>query len=148
MNIQGYLGIDAGTQGLSVIFCDESLKILAHGEGSYQMVPGLAADCYEQQPGDWEQALATAMTGLRKKLDAAGITMEVQAIGISGQMHGEVLADDARRFREQLLAHGVPAALSEIPGMEHVAVVRSPLLPGSAETFGAIASMVDELTRP
>ena len=61
---------------------------------------------------------------------------------------GEVLADDARRFREQLLAHGVPAALSEIPGMEHVAVVRSPLLPGSAETFGAIASMVDELTRP
>ena len=61
------------------------------------MVPGLAADCYEQQPGDWEQALATAMTGLRKKLDAAGIMMEVQAIGISGQMHGEVLADDLGR---------------------------------------------------
>ncbi len=97
MNIQGYLGIDAGTQGLSVIFCDESLKILAHGEGSYQMVPGLAADCYEQQPGDWELALATAMTGLRKKLDAAGITMEVQAIGISGQMHGEALADELGR---------------------------------------------------
>ena len=34
MNIQGYLGIDAGTQGLSVIFSDESLKILAHGEGA------------------------------------------------------------------------------------------------------------------
>ncbi len=60
---------------------------------------------------------------------------------------GEVLADDARRFCQQLLAYGVPAALSEIPDMEHVAVVRSPLLPGSAETFSAIASMVDELTR-
>jgi len=97
MNIQGYLGIDAGTQGLSVIFTDERLKILAHGEGSYAMVPGLAADCYEQAPGDWEQALAAAMAGLRQKLDASGITMEVQAIGISGQMHGEVLADELGR---------------------------------------------------
>ena len=97
MNIQGYLGIDAGTQGLSVIFCDESLKILANGEGSYAMVTGLAADCYEQHPGDWEQALAKAMADLRQKLTASGITMEVQAIGISGQMHGEVLADELGR---------------------------------------------------
>ena len=97
MNIQGYLGIDAGTQGLSVIFTDEAMKILAHGEGSYEMVPSLAADCYEQAPGDWEQALTTAMAGLRQKLDASGITMEVLAIGISGQMHGEVLADELGR---------------------------------------------------
>jgi len=97
MNIQGYLGIDAGTQGLSVIFTDERLKILAQGEGSYVMVPGLASDCYEQAPGDWEQALATAMNGLRQKLAALGITMDVQAIGISGQMHGEVLADELGR---------------------------------------------------
>ena len=41
MNIRGYLGIDAGTQGLSVIFTDDSLKILAHGEGVYRMVPDL-----------------------------------------------------------------------------------------------------------
>ena len=73
MNIQGYLGIDAGTQGLSVIFTDESLKILGHGEGSYAMVPGLAAECYEQQPADWELALATAMAELRKKLAASQI---------------------------------------------------------------------------
>ena len=61
---------------------------------------------------------------------------------------GEVLADDARRFCHQLMAYGVPAALSEVPGMEHVAVVRSPHLPGSAETFAAVANMVDGLTRP
>jgi sugar (pentulose or hexulose) kinase len=97
MNIPGYLGIDAGTQGLSVIFTDDSLKILAHGEGSYGMVPGLAGDCYEQQPTDWEQALSAAMVDLRKKLAAGGIEMDVQAIGISGQMHGEVLADDLGR---------------------------------------------------
>jgi sugar (pentulose or hexulose) kinase len=97
MNVQGYLGIDAGTQGLSVIFTDEHLKILAQGEGSYEMVPGLAGDCYEQSPGDWEQAITAAMNGLRQKLAASGIEMDVQAIGISGQMHGEVLADDLGR---------------------------------------------------
>ena len=40
----GYLGIDVGTQGLSVIFADVGLKILAAGEGSYDMVPGLGAE--------------------------------------------------------------------------------------------------------
>lgn len=89
----GYLGIDAGTQGLTAIFADESLRVLAHGEGAYDMVPGLGPECYEQRPGDWEAALAAAMADLRKKL--AGVDMEVRAIGISGQMHGEVLADGA-----------------------------------------------------
>ena len=42
MNTSGYLGIDAGTQGLSVIFTDEEMRILASGEGAYDMVPGLA----------------------------------------------------------------------------------------------------------
>ena len=66
MNRSGYLGIDAGTQGLSVIFTDDEMRILAHGEGGYEMVPGLAAECYEQRPGDWEAALRTAMADLRR----------------------------------------------------------------------------------
>ena len=97
MHVSGYLGIDAGTQGLSVIFTDATTRILAQGEGAYRMVPGLAAECYEQSPGDWEAALATAMAALRKHLADAGIVMDVRAIGISGQMHGEVLADDLSR---------------------------------------------------
>ena len=97
MKTQGYLGIDAGTQGLSVIFADEALRILAHGEGRYEMVPGLGPECFEQSPADWEAALAAALADLRRKLGQAGIEMEVAAIGISGQMHGEVLADDLGR---------------------------------------------------
>jgi sugar (pentulose or hexulose) kinase len=93
MRVPGYLGIDAGTQGLTAIFADESLRVLAHGDGAYDMVPGLAPECYEQRPGDWERALAAAMADLRRKL--AGVEMEVRAVGISGQMHGEVLADGA-----------------------------------------------------
>jgi sugar (pentulose or hexulose) kinase len=92
---RGYLGIDAGTQGLSVIFTDEELRIRAAGGGGYDMVPGLAAGCYEQRPADWEAALIAAMADLRGKLAAVGLEMEVLAIGISGQMHGEVLADAA-----------------------------------------------------
>ncbi|MCE2726446.1 MAG: hypothetical protein LW698_06665 [Planctomycetaceae bacterium] len=92
---RGYLGIDAGTQGLSVIFADEEMRIRAAGTGSYDMVPGLDAGCYEQQPADWEAALGGAMADLRRKLAAVGVEMEVLAIGISGQMHGEVLADAA-----------------------------------------------------
>jgi sugar (pentulose or hexulose) kinase len=91
-NRAGYLGIDAGTQGLSVIFTDTDLRILAHGEGRYDMLPGLAPECYEQEPAHWERALAAAMGKLRERLAAAGIGMDVRSIGISGQMHGEVLA--------------------------------------------------------
>jgi len=93
----GYLGIDAGTQGLSVIFTDESLEILAQGEADYDMVPGLDRECYEQSPADWERALGDAMHVLRERLRAAGIEPDVRAIGISAQMHGEVLADAAGR---------------------------------------------------
>jgi sugar (pentulose or hexulose) kinase len=57
------------------------------------MVPGLGSDCYEQAPADWERALTDAMADLRRKLAAGGIEMAVRAIGISGQMHGEVQAD-------------------------------------------------------
>ena len=94
MKTLGFLGIDIGTQGLSVIFTNTELKILVSGEGSYEMVPGLDPECYEQQPSDWESALKNAMSDLRKKMSSLQIDMEVLAIGISGQMHGEVLAKE------------------------------------------------------
>lgn len=90
MASKGYLGIDAGTQGLSVVFTNENLEVVATGDGSYDMIPGLDEGCYEQLPQDWEAALVEAMSDLRSKI---GGQPEVLAIGISGQMHGEVLAD-------------------------------------------------------
>jgi sugar (pentulose or hexulose) kinase len=93
MATKGYLGIDAGTQGLSVVFCDEQLHVIAAGEGEYEMVPDLAEGCYEQLPADWESALSSAMQGMRDALPADRKEIEVLAIGVSGQMHGEVMAD-------------------------------------------------------
>ena len=90
MAIKGYLGIDAGTQGLSVVFTDENLKVLGTGEAAYAMVSALDEGCYEQLPSDWDAALSNAMRNLRAQVNDA---LDVLAIGISGQMHGEVLAD-------------------------------------------------------
>ena len=90
MTARGYLGIDAGTQGLSVVFTDENMQVLGTGDGGYEMSPGLAEGCYEQQPSDWLQALVDAMTDLRTKVS----DIEVLSIGISGQMHGEVLVGE------------------------------------------------------
>jgi sugar (pentulose or hexulose) kinase len=87
----GYLGIDAGTQGLSVVYVDDRGKLVASGESRYLMVPGLAEGCYEQRPQDWETALKSAMQNLRAGLQTQGIKFDVGAVGISGQMHGEVL---------------------------------------------------------
>ena len=91
---KGFLGIDAGTQGLSVVFTDESMTVVETGDGSYEMVGGLGEGCYEQNPGDWERAASVAMVDLRRKLSQKGIKPTILAIGISGQMHGEVLADE------------------------------------------------------
>ena len=90
MASKGFLGIDAGTQGLSVVLTGEDLEVIATGDGSYDMIPGLDEGCYEQLPSDWDAALVAAMSDLRSK---TGADIEVLAIGISGQMHGEVLAD-------------------------------------------------------
>ncbi len=93
MTIKGYLGIDVGTQGLSVVLADSDLRVLAVGESNYAMVAGLAEACYEQRPQDWLLALSSAMDDLRSKLTAATQVWDVLAIGVSGQMHGEVLVD-------------------------------------------------------
>jgi acetyl esterase/lipase len=58
---------------------------------------------------------------------------------------GEVLYDDSRLFHDKLTAAGIASRLSTIDGMEHVAVVRGLTLPGSAETFEAVADFVEGL---
>lgn len=60
--------------------------------------------------------------------------------------NGEVLLDDALRFHAKLRAIEVRSELHAIDGMDHVAVVRGMDLPGSAETFEAVAGFVDGLT--
>lgn len=86
------LGIDLGTQGLTVLLVnidDPRLPVVATGEATYEFVPNVAEGCYEQWASDWEGAMEKAMEQIREFLDP----YEVVAIGIAGQMHGQVLVD-------------------------------------------------------
>jgi acetyl esterase/lipase len=58
---------------------------------------------------------------------------------------GEVLRDDSLRFHEKLTAAGVPARLSLVEGMEHVAVVRSFELTGARQTFEEIVDFLSAI---
>lgn len=55
---------------------------------------------------------------------------------------GEVLAGDARHLHELLHRADVPATLSLVDGMEHVAVTRDFRLTGAEETFAEICEFV------
>src|ERR1700737_4750525 len=84
-----FLGIDLGTSSLKALVLDVDGSILGTGSASYPMAmpqPGWA----EADPNAWWQAAASAVP------EAAGAhASEIAAVGLSGQMHGVVLSDDA-----------------------------------------------------
>jgi sugar (pentulose or hexulose) kinase len=91
-SVRGYLGIDNGTQRISIIFTDEKLLVLATGEGSLGFfMPDLPVVCYEQVTEHWDGALCDAMRQIHQQIP----NMQVFAIGILGQMHGEVLVGES-----------------------------------------------------
>ena len=90
-SVWGYLGIDNGTQRISIIFTDEKLLVLATGEGSFGFVPDLPVGCYEQLTEHWDGALRDAMRQIHQQIP----NMQVFANVILGQMHGEVLAGES-----------------------------------------------------
>jgi epsilon-lactone hydrolase len=119
----------------------------------------LASRCYEDNAGTdplFSGAAAQAAAELylqgasaREPLvspllgDVSGFPPTFISIG-----SGEVLAGDARRFHATLRAAGVEASLSEISGMEHVAVTRDFGLLGAAQTFAMIVGFIEGAIQP
>jgi len=82
------IGIDAGTQGISVIlWSSESKTLLGVGEATYEhgYIPGLPKGRLEQYASYWTDAMRTAMQRLRHSLDVPIET--VAGIGVTGHMH-------------------------------------------------------------
>jgi xylulokinase len=89
-----YLGIDLGTSGVKTVLINDDGRIVGSGAGGLDVSwprPGWS----EQDPADWIRATEAALDELRARHGKA--LAAVHGIGLSGQMHGAVLLDDADR---------------------------------------------------
>jgi len=87
------MGIDVGTTGTRAVIVRPDGHVVGAATGDHQPMrmpkPGWA----EQDPADWWEA---AIQAVRAALEAASLKGEdIAAVGLSGQMHGVVLLDQA-----------------------------------------------------
>ena len=91
-----------GTGGLTALLVESkedasmdseksSLNVLAIGEGSYEFVPDLPEGCYEHDPEHWKAAFLEALRSIQEKLEKP---VSVDALCVTGQMHGCVMIDE------------------------------------------------------
>jgi len=86
------IGMDIGTTGTKALLIDEQGAVRASATSEYPMYTP-RPQWAEQDPQDWWHA---AIEVLRLVLEDAGVKgEEVQAIGLTGQMHGMVMLDAA-----------------------------------------------------
>ena len=82
------VGIDVGTSGVKVLLLAPDGRILATAVEEYPLYMPQAG-WTEQEPADWWAATASAL----RKVLAGDAALDIQAIGLSGQMHGMVALD-------------------------------------------------------
>jgi xylulokinase len=88
-----FLGIDVGTGGTRAILINRDGKVIASAASEHAPIHSEHIGWAEQQPEDWWRAAKTAIAGA---LSSANITgSQVEAIGLTGQMHGCVMLDAA-----------------------------------------------------
>lgn len=88
------LGIDLGTTAVKALLLAESGQVAGRGSATYP-IHRPKPDRAEQDPEDWWRATAAAV---RQALAGVpGGAEGVAAVGLSGQMHGAVLLDEAQR---------------------------------------------------
>lgn len=89
-----FLGIDVGTGGTRAVLIDRIGKVLASHSEEHAAVRSEHIGWAEQDPDDWWRAAQAAILGALKAAAAAGHTAKVEAVGLTGQMHGCVMLDD------------------------------------------------------
>lgn len=87
-----FLGIDIGTSAVKALVLDETGSVVASSHSGLD-VSRPRPLWSEQDPDDWWRAVDSAV----RVLAEAGHTSRVRAVGLSGQMHGATLLDDADR---------------------------------------------------
>ena len=104
-----FLGIDFGTSEVKALLLDSTHQVLGTA-GAALAVSRPQPGHSEQDPADWWAATQSALAQLRQQLPDA--YRRVQAIGLSGQMHGAVLLDkDNQVLRPAILWNDTRSAL-------------------------------------
>lgn len=88
------LGIDVSTTGAKALVSDAAGNVIASATEEYPLYTPRPL-WSEQDPADWWQGVVRA---LRRVLAAEGVSAdEIAGVGLTGQMHGMVLLDEAGR---------------------------------------------------
>ena len=83
-----YLGLDIGTGGTRAVLVDASGKLVASASSEHAAFRSPEPGWAEQDPEDWWRA---AQQAIREVLTLSGA--KVEAVGLTGQMHGAVMLD-------------------------------------------------------
>jgi xylulokinase len=86
-----FLGIDVGTGGTRALLIDRTGKVLASHSAEHAPIHSQHIGWAEQDPEDWWRAAQLAIAGA---LQAANHP-RIEALALTGQMHGCVMLDDA-----------------------------------------------------
>lgn len=86
-----FLGVDVGTGGTRAVLIDRAGKVIASFATEHAAVRSEHIGWAEQEPEDWWRAAKDAIAGVMAASELSG--SEIEAIGLTGQMHGCVMLD-------------------------------------------------------
>ena len=128
------LGIDVGTSATKTVLFDEKGTVIASASQEYPLYQpenGWA----EQKPEDWRDAV---LKTIKEVVSQSGVDKDaVKGIGISGQMHGLVMLDEAGEvirpsiiWCDQRTGAEVEDMLKIMPREEWIRITANPPLTG------------------
>jgi xylulokinase len=98
--IKMFLGLDVGTGGTRAVLVDERGQVVASASSEHAPFRAPYPGWAEQDPEDWWRAAQEAIRGALAQVPDA----KVDAVGLTGQMHGAVLLDkDGQVLRPSLI---------------------------------------------
>jgi xylulokinase len=111
-----WLGVDLGTSGVKVVLTDAGGAVVSQAKAPLT-VSHPHPLWSEQDPEAWWQALDQAMAELRRAADLTAIG----GIGLTGQMHGAVLIDDARQVLRPAILWNDGRSMAECRALDALA---------------------------
>ena len=86
-----FLGIDVGTGGTRAVLVDRAGAVIGSFASEHAPIHSEHTGWAEQEPEDWWRAARKAIAGAMAAAELTG--SEIEAVGLTGQMHGCVLLD-------------------------------------------------------